>query len=219
MPDKVPGWSLNRTILAVPPVPPWVTGRFYDATFQVITGAGTVSPGSSSITATPIFVPNLGGVTVTAIGCEVTTGTANHFRVGLYTSVYRQRDVATPPIPNLGMPDALVIDSGSLDASGTGFISSNPSTYVRQGWYWLLFTATGGTYRNYNIGQVGRLSIYGSYYAGDVGGWQSYLETNDSAMVTDFVTGSGLPGRWQLQPDANPLFSSGGSLARAMVGI
>lgn len=129
----------------------WAAGRFYGPTFGGSTGSG--NPGFTTLTMAPIYVPNRLGVTVTTLGLEVTSGgTSSTMRIGIYSC------------DTDGLPDTLLVDSGSLSTTGTGFVSASISTFLHQGWYWLADAHAGSAAPN--IRTVGATSNWGNPYIG-----------------------------------------------------
>lgn len=153
------GWETQRQVDANPSWLPWVTGRFYGANYTRATSTGAAS--LLLFYAVPVYVPNRAGVTVTAIGTEVTSGgTTSTMRLGIYAM--------TPE----GYPGALKVDSGSIATTGIGFLSASISATLRQGWYWLASAHAG----------VAAPTIQRS--SGSVGGKLGAAFPSDTVIVT-----------------------------------
>lgn len=148
---------------------------------------GTASTGRN-LHAIPFYVPQPAGVTLTGIGIEVTTA-----------------DAATPAVGRLGIyaddegsPGRLQLDAGTVDMSSTGYKSIAISKFLRQGWYWLAFIATGTA----AIRILGGLSlmINGFQDVADVSLRASFnFITANAAMTAAIVNVIGLPGRYPVQ--------------------
>lgn len=193
------GWTQTRQIEANPHLIPWVTGRFYGLPFGRSTGTATVA--LTSLFALPIYVPNISGITITALGLEITAGgTSSSQRLALYNS------------DSNGNPFALVLDGGTVATTGTGFLSVSVSKFLRQGWYWLANGHAGSgapTVRRV----TSPVATLGADVPTDLGLMQGLLAVGTAAGVTDIVN-NGFPGHF-------PMFNAGptANMNRLMVGI
>jgi hypothetical protein len=124
------GWSV-----APPPVPPfvipWVAGRFYAVGPPMARNVTTFTPGNNTIQFLPTYVPN--DVTISEVSAEVTgSGGTGTFRFGIYKA------------DDLGKPDMLLVDFGSVTTGGTtGVKSIAVSQYLPKGFYWFALALDG----------------------------------------------------------------------------
>ncbi len=172
------GWAtLGRQREPNPHILPWVSGRFYSAhdTISFATGAS-----NTDLRAIPCYLPNVGGLTITKIGVEVTTLAAGGLaRVGIYAT---RAD---------GQPGKLKLDGGTLATDATGFIQNTISVFLEQGWWWLAGTVNTGTaaFRQNNAHAINR---HGQAGCSEVTFWGSMRAFGVAALCTDVVA-NGLP--------------------------
>ena len=111
------------TPVTIPPMPPWVSGRFY--TSYALIGALATVVADTNCYCIPILVPN--DIIITSIGLEVTSaGTAGALiRLGIYDS-----DSVTY------LPSNRLVDAGTVAGDAVAFASAVISLYLRPGHYW-----------------------------------------------------------------------------------
>lgn len=197
-------WTTQCDHEAVPHLIPWATGRFYGNPFATST-QNTVF-GGTNLQATPIYVPNVEGVTVTSIGVQITTGQAgSQARFAIYTMNAQS------------YPDRLVLDSGLVATTGSGFASASVSKFLAQGWYFLAssYTTTGSFPTTKRVNAVTR-NVFGMADALQTDVWFGYLAIGVNAEQQAVAT-NGFPSYWPLWnlQAAN----SSGVVDRLMVGI
>lgn len=185
------GWSTLRQTVPIAWVTPWATGRFYGSPF--IAGF-TAAPASDGVfRAVPLYVPNVAGVTVAAIGLEVTVaGTASAMRLGLYKTT------------DEGVPSSLIVDGGSVATTGTGFLSASLSQYLAQGWYYMM-SAHSGTVMP-TVRKIGLLRgcAFGEPTAIQTPIYHGYQTMNSSEQCAQIVA-NGLPSFYPLYTDLKPV--------------
>jgi len=119
--------------------PPRVTGRYYGSPKQ-----GQV--GTRALTADRIYhvlIPVPEAITITRIGVDVTTAAASTIiRLGIYT-------VGTD-----GLPDALVLDAGTVDSSSTGFKEITVSQALQGQYYFCAVSDGTPTVRAQNVSYI-----------------------------------------------------------------
>lgn len=121
-------------------MPPWRAGLYYDVSSSPgFSGAAATSARvAGSEYATPIFVPrgrNNGPPSIDRIGVNISSGggVGTKFRLGIRTMTD-------------GLPDALLLDSGELDANSTGQIQATISfTFPYADEWFFLTMLTDGT--------------------------------------------------------------------------
>lgn len=176
-------WSSVRTQDAAPRFLPWVTGRYYTCPIDTTLGTGAAS--NALMRGVPIYVPNPTGVTITAIGVEITAGgTGSTARFGIYGM-----------LPS-GLPGPLILDGSTVATTGTGFTSVTVSKFLRQGWYFIasVNTGTAPTVRRFT-GATASLSWLGVQSSSETSAATGYIALNDATACTNYVT-NGLPGMW-----------------------
>ena len=114
---------------------------------------GTSTPSLNSLAASPMELP---AVTLDRIGIEVTTGggAGAVVRLGIYSDTN-------------GVPDALVLDAGTVDSTGTGIKTITISQALSAGVYWLATVSQVATsvVRTVN-GGPGRIAIADNAFSG-----------------------------------------------------
>lgn len=201
---EVKGWSSVQTQWPVPKFLPWVTGRFYGYPFGLATG--TTAAASTVMRLIPIYVPNLGGVTVTSIGVEVTAGgTGSLARFGIYG-----------PQAN-GLPGDLIVDGGTAATTGTGFVSVSVSTLLRQGWWYAAVAhATTSSLPTVRASSATIMTgPLGASSPADTTAYQRYSVYNVAAY-TQAAANSGLPGGFPIWSQVLADFGVGD---RVLVGV
>lgn len=112
---------------------PHVAGRYYGTPIGSGASATTGAVTADILYAIPFIVPDTH--TYDRIAVECTTQDAvepNDARLGIYTD------------SGAGAPDALVLDAGEIDLTGTGAKEITISQQLTPGWYWLAFVTESG---------------------------------------------------------------------------
>lgn len=211
MPDEG-NWTINRGYDASCYYIPWATGRFYTSPFSY--GLTTGAAVNSLITLVPVYVPNIGGITVTSIGIEITTpGTGWVTRLGIYDC------------NSQGMPRNLELDCGTIGSvtattGPVGFQSAIISKFLRQGWHFLgqvnTATTTLPSYRRFNIVGNGIFSKHGMDSPIDVTPHcTGFLSIGDAVDIANIVN-NGMPPTINLISSQAPLATS---QSRILVGV
>lgn len=186
-----PGWTTLRQDDAMPWITPWATGRFYGSPF--INGFTAATATDSAFRAIPIYVPNVAGVTVTAVGVEVTSGgTSSNSRFGIYGTDAE------------GRPTELIIDGGSAATTGTGFVSASISQFLRQGWYYLAAAHSGSVLPTIRKTGVFHGNAFGDPHSTDLAIYHGYQSLNSSVACAAIVSG-GFPAYYPTYTDLKPV--------------
>lgn len=198
---------LYRPRLVVFPFLPWATGRFYDCSTQ---GGGNPSSTVTGITAVSAVLTWIPTITLTAIGCEVTTagGAGSKQRIAIYTA-----HAVT------FLPDRLIVDSGQLVADATGFQSATISVKVRGGWYYIAHAnntvTTNPIYRATNF--TFKQRVEADAWPEDLAVDANYIQVSGRASNAVDV---GFPVRFWPEGKQNSAFSYiSGNVPRVLIGV
>lgn len=108
--------------------PGFVSGKYYPS--NVITNTSTTTTViNSQINFSPFIISN--NLNITSIATEVTTGTAQNLRLGLYSS------------DTNGFPNSLVFNSGLISTNPAGIKISLNSASLTPGIYWMALRTSG----------------------------------------------------------------------------
>ena len=209
MPEES-SWTVNRAIDAGPYYIPWASGRFYSCPWgiQLATGAAV----NNLLRLVPVYVPNVGGITVTSIGIEITTpGTGWVTRLGIYDC------------DKNGFPRNLELDAGTIGSvtattGPLGFQSASISKFLRQGWHFLanINTATTTLPSFRRFASNGILAKEGLDSPLDITNHcTGYIAIGDSVDIANLIT-NGLPSSIGLVSSQTPIATT---QDRLMVGV
>lgn len=121
------GWEVNPSLGIITGGVPLATGRFYDSRFSASTTTLAIS--ANVLYASPFYVPKT--KTFTSINIEVTTlAAASSIRLGIYSDTN-------------GVPNALLLDAGTVSSASTGGKTIAISQSLPAGWYWLVGVGNG----------------------------------------------------------------------------
>jgi hypothetical protein len=202
MPGK--GWNIARNFFPVPWLIPWKTGRYYSSPF--LSSVVTSVLGTSIIYCSPIYVPNVEGVTVTSLGLEVVTaGAAGSLtRCALYEYVEHT------------LFGKRLIDSGSFLTDGTGHKFGTVSVYVPQGWYIYAACSNGGSLRNLSGTEVPAF-VYGGAYPLQTAGSGWAIRVTLSTAAVQAVIDNGYP--LYMPNTADVISLSSNTTSRVLLGV
>lgn len=175
-------WSTCRNSrFPIPPLPPWVSGRFYGAHYA--TNAVGASNQRRWLTV-PILVPSY--VTLASIGCEVTIGAASSYmRLAIYSN-----------LEDLFWPDERLMQTAALDISVAQYVSEATSLKLRPGWYWLSGCwDVGGSLRFEQATYMLQAFVGPSITTPSAKNTNAVIDIGNSNAVinTDIVSGNGFP--------------------------
>lgn len=151
----------------------WVTGRYYPPPFQATLTTGAMV--AANFYCNAHYVPNVGGITATSVGIEVTTAAAagNTARIGFYKDLN-------------GRPEELLLDAGTVATDAIAFASVAISQTLPQGWIWVgVVTTSTPTVRAFLSGA--HISIYSFPNEGAVSNAPlTYLTIADATTTSTF---------------------------------
>lgn len=175
----VQGWNPPMPRIATPQtargVRKIIPGRYYGPGAHTPT---TIAQGAGVLTAIPFLVPER--FTADRISCEVTTGAGSSVvRLGVYDSSM------------LDGPNVLLLDAGTVDASGTGVKEVTIALTLQPGLYWLAAVAQGGGPTLRTVGSASDPLVAADTFIGSsaTAGMNCLYRTGITGTLTDWSGG------------------------------